>query len=70
MAAERWVDVDRGRCIGSGTCAFTAPGVFDVGADGTAVVIGDVSAADERIALAVEGCPTGALAAGVAAGSD
>jgi ferredoxin len=55
------VETDRDRCIGSGTCAFTAADVFDVDDTGRAVVIGPVAAGDERVRDAVRACPTGAL---------
>lgn len=55
------VEADRGRCIGSGSCAFTAPAVFDVDDAGRVAVVGPVEAGDEQVLLAVEHCPTGAL---------
>ena len=55
------VTADRERCIGSGSCAFTAPDVFDVDESGRVVVTGDVSPGDERVTNAIEGCPTDAL---------
>lgn len=55
------VETDRDRCIGSGSCAFTAPDVFDVDNGGRVVVVGPVVAGDERVRLAVENCPTNAL---------
>lgn len=58
---EWTVETDRDRCIGSGTCAFTAPGVFDVDDAGRAVVVGPVVSGDERVRDAVAQCPTGAL---------
>ena len=61
MRREWKVETDRDRCIGSGTCAFTAADVFDVDDTGRAVVIGPVAAGDERVRDAVRACPTGAL---------
>jgi ferredoxin len=55
------VETDRERCIGSGTCAFTAPGVFDVDGTGRVVVIGAVVAGDVRVREAVDNCPMDAL---------
>lgn len=55
------VETDRTRCIGSGTCAFAVPEVFDVDASGKVVVVGEPVVGDERVRLAVEGCPTDAL---------
>jgi len=61
MHLEWRVETDRDRCIGSGTCASTAPDVFDVDDAGRAVVIGPVAAGDERVRDAVRHCPTSAL---------
>ncbi|MFI1461835.1 ferredoxin [Nocardia carnea] len=59
----RKIIVDRGRCIGSGTCALTAPQLFDQDEERISVVleseptghrVGDARAA-ERV------CPAGAV---------
>jgi len=55
------VETDRERCIGSGTCAFTAPEVFDVDGTGRVVVIGPVTVGDVRVREAVDNCPMDAL---------
>ncbi len=47
--------------MGSGTCAFTVPDVFDVDDSGRVVVIGTVITGDERVREAVAGCPMDAL---------
>jgi ferredoxin len=47
--------------MGTGTCAFTAPDVFDVDAGGRVVVIGTVVTGDERVREAVASCPMEAL---------
>jgi ferredoxin len=47
--------------MGSGNCLFWAPGVFDLDDDGIAVVLDPTAAPEDRIALAVEGCPTKAI---------
>ena len=58
-----WLDVDRDRCVGSGTCEMLAPDLCEVGGDGIVVVLrpelsgGDVDAAED----AVRACPTQAL---------
>jgi ferredoxin len=36
-----YVTVDRGKCIGAGQCAFTAPNVFDQGEDDGLVILLD-----------------------------
>jgi ferredoxin len=55
------VAADRDRCIGSGSCAFAVPDVFDVDAGGRVVLVGAVVAGDERVRDAVENCPVDAL---------
>ena len=55
------ITVDRDRCMGSGNCQFWAPGVFDLGDDGVAVVVDPEAAPEDRIVLAVDGCPTKAI---------
>ncbi len=55
------VEIDRGRCMGSGNCVFLAPETFDLADDGHAVVV-DPGATDEsRLRVAAEGCPVGAI---------
>jgi ferredoxin len=55
------VEADRDRCIGSGTCAFAVPEVFDVDDSGRVVLIGSPEPGDDRVREAVEHCPTSAL---------
>ena len=55
------VEADRERCIGSGSCAFAAPDVFDVDGSGRVVVVGPVTPGDERVRDAVANCPMDAL---------
>lgn len=55
------ITVDRDRCMGSGNCQFWAPGVFDIDDDGVAVVVDPGAAPEDRIVLAVDGCPTKAI---------
>ena len=57
------VTVDATRCVGSGNCEFWAPGVFEVGDDGVAEVVGDPSLDPDATAAAVENCPTLAITA-------
>jgi ferredoxin len=56
------ITVDRDRCIGSGACVFAAPDVFDLDDGGFAVVRPDARADEAGLLMAVDGCPTGALA--------
>jgi ferredoxin len=53
--------VDRDACMGSGNCVFWAPGVFDLGEDGIAVVVGDATGRDEEVRKAAANCPTSAI---------
>jgi ferredoxin len=55
------VEVDRDTCVGSGSCEYTAPDVFEVGDDGVVQVTGPVNGDDKRVRDAVEECPVGAL---------
>ena len=51
------VTIDPARCSGSGNCAYWAPGVFDLGDDGIAVVIGNPSAHTDRVVVAGPALP-------------
>lgn len=57
------IEVDRDRCVGSGTCEALAPAVFAVDDDGVLAVLrpepGDADLPDVRDA--VTACPTRAL---------
>ncbi len=55
------VAVDRDRCMGSGNCAFHAPGTFDLDDDLKAVVVDAAGDPADALARAVEGCPTAAI---------
>ena len=48
--------------MGSGNCSFWAPGVFDLGDDGIAVVLDPTAQPEDKIVLAAQGCPTQAIA--------
>jgi ferredoxin len=58
------VQVDRGRCVGSGTCEALAPAVFEVDDDGVLAVLRPEPGEDDLNAVreAVTACPTRALA--------
>jgi ferredoxin len=56
------ITIDRELCMGSGNCAFWAPGVFDLDDDGVAYVIDATAQPDEKVLLAAQGCPTQAIA--------
>jgi ferredoxin len=55
------VTVDRGRCIGSGMCVFSAPATFSQDSDAKAVALNPVEDDVETIRAAVDSCPTHAL---------
>ena len=54
--------MDRGRCMGTGTCMTYASGSLDFGADGKATVNDPITDDLEAVRAAVESCPTQALA--------
>jgi ferredoxin len=47
--------------MGTGACAFALPGLFTVGDDGKARVIGTAGQDDKAVADVVGECPTAAL---------
>jgi ferredoxin len=57
------VEVDRERCLGSGSCEMLAPDLFEVGDDGIVAVLRPLDGdADRALAEdAVQACPTRAL---------
>ncbi len=55
------VVIDRERCVGSGNCLYWAPGTFDLDDDGVSTVIDPDGDDEDRIRVAVEGCPTRAI---------
>ena len=55
------IKVDRERCMGSGNCAFHAPNTFDLDDEMKAIVVNPTGDPDDKIHLAVDGCPTLAL---------
>ncbi len=53
--------VDRQKCQGIGACVGAAPDVFEVDAEGKAVVIDAEGADSDTILLAAEACPLEAI---------
>ena len=47
--------------MGSGNCAFHAPNTFDLDDDMIAVVVDPAGDPEDKVRLAVDGCPTLAL---------
>ncbi|MBC3981469.1 ferredoxin [Streptomyces sp. AC536] len=60
--AERWqIEVDQGRCIGSGLCVGETPDVFRLGATRRSEPIAAEVDAGERVLDAAESCPVEAI---------
>lgn len=58
----RWhVEVDRGVCIGSGLCAATAPGGFELDAARQSHPVRPECDASDDVLAAAEGCPVEAI---------
>ena len=55
------IRIDWELCMGSGNCVFWAPETFDLGEDAHAVVLDAAATDEERLRVAVEGCPVGAI---------
>ena len=58
--------IDRDRCMGSGQCTFYAPATFDLDDISVAIVIDDHGDPDSDIQMAIEVCPTRAIARALA----
>jgi ferredoxin len=61
MSEPMDIQIDWDKCMGSGNCMFWAPETFDLGDDGHAVVIDPNGSTEERLHIAAEGCPVGAI---------
>jgi ferredoxin len=55
------IKIDWDLCMGSGNCMFWAPDTFDLSEDGHAVVLDPAASDEERIRIAAQGCPVGAI---------
>jgi ferredoxin len=55
------IKIDWDLCMGSGNCMFWAPNSFDLSEDGHAVVTDPKGSDEERIRIAAQGCPVGAI---------
>lgn len=57
------IEADRGKCDGLGMCEAMAPDFFEVGDDGTVVVLEESPGEEHRtdVAAAVDSCPVLAL---------
>ena len=61
MGGSLEVRIDWDRCMGSGNCVFWAPDTFDLSDDGHAVVTDPEATDEERLRIAAQGCPVGAI---------
>ena len=55
------IRIDVERCMGSGNCMFWAPETFDLADEGHAVVLESAATDGERVRIAAQGCPVGAI---------
>ena len=58
---ELKIEIDRERCMGSGTCTFHAPNTFDLDDETRAVLLPGPIDAIDMVRAAIQGCPTQAL---------
>jgi ferredoxin len=56
------IQIDRERCMGSGSCQFHAPKTFDLDAECKAIVTDAAGDMKRAIQNASESCPTHAIA--------
>ena len=62
MSEGMQITIDWDKCMGSGNRMFWAPDTFELGDDGHAVILDPTATDDERLKVAAEGCPVGAIA--------
>ncbi len=55
------IEIDAGKCMGSGNCSFWAPATFDLNEDGIAFVVDPDGDPEDKVILAGQGCPTQAI---------
>jgi ferredoxin len=55
------IRIDVERCMGSGNCLFWAPETFDLSDEGHSVVTDAAATDEERLRIAAQGCPVGAI---------
>jgi ferredoxin len=55
------IRIDVERCMGSGNCLFWAPESFDLSDEGYSVVTDAAATDEERLRIAAQGCPVGAI---------
>jgi ferredoxin len=55
------IEVDRGRCMGSGECSYHAPSTFDLDDELKSTVVDAAGDPPEKVRLAADSCPTRAI---------
>jgi ferredoxin len=55
------IHIDREACMGSGNCLYWAPATFDLADDGAATILDPAASDEEKLRVAAEGCPVGAI---------
>ena len=55
------IKIDWDLCMGSGNCMFWAPDTFDLSDEGHSVVTDPAASDEERLRVAAQGCPVGAI---------
>jgi ferredoxin len=61
LMAKLSIIVNKARCIGSGDCVETAPGVFQMNGDEKSEAYNPTGAADNVIVAAARSCPVKAI---------
>lgn len=57
MSRRLRITIDYDRCVGSGICILTAPGVFAYNAERQSTVTDPAAEPEERVLEAAQGCP-------------
>lgn len=57
----RKIKINREKCIGARSCAFLAPGVFQLDDNNLAYIVDPESTEDDQILLAAKSCPVLAI---------
>ena len=55
------IRIDTEACMGSGNCVYWAPESFDLADEGHAVALDPSATEEDRLWVAAEGCPVGAI---------
>jgi ferredoxin len=55
------ITIDQDACVGTGNCAYWAPGTFDLDDDGHSSVLDSPKEDEHAIRVAAEACPVRAI---------